>query len=221
MICVNVNGLFNNRRRWKRPLPLKSHWTEFGSTISLQPKALDNDPWQRQAHVPKWARPGFHSLDPASISAGKTDIGPTAIGAALSPYFSRQKAVVQGLIKLHSLFQWRAARSSDEETDTNLGPSIAVIPPSDTTHIHIMKILKDIRDGIDPKLDGRPSKGVYEDARARYEQLLKSGNIDQPLFEDWQSSTSISTTSSHSNSKWVSKRVSKRVYNDRHPQSQP
>ena len=228
MICVNVNGPFDNHRQWKHPLPLKSRQTELGSANLLQPKILwtmptDNDPWCRQVHVLKWARPGFHTLDPTSVSAGKTDIGPTAIRAALSPYFSQHKAVVRGLIKLHSLFQWQAARCSDEETDANLNPCIAVVPPSDTTHIHIMEILKDIRDGIDPMLDGCPSKEVYEDARVCYDQLLKSRNIDQPLFEDWQSSTSALTASSHSHSKWMPKgqeRVSKHGL-DGHPRSQP
>jgi len=132
--------------------------------------------------------------------------------------------VVQGLIKLHSLFQWRAAHCSDEEMDANLNPCIAVIPPSNTTHNHIMEVLKDIRDGIDLVLDGQPSKEAYEDARVRYEQLLKSGNVDQPLFGDWWSSTSTSTTSSHSHSKWIPKgqrRVSKHALYDGHPQSQP
>ena len=82
-----------------------------------------------------------------------------------------------------------------------------------------MEILKDIRDGIDPMLDGRPLKEVYEDARVCYDQLLKSGNIDQPLFEDWQSSTSALTASSRSRSKRMPKgqeRVSKRGL-DGHP----
>ena len=82
-----------------------------------------------------------------------------------------------------------------------------------------MEILKEIRDGIDPMLDGRLSKEAYEDARACYDQLLKSGNIDQPLFKDWQSSTSALTTSSCSHGKQMPKgqeRVSKHGL-DSHP----
>ena len=92
----------------------------------------------------------------------------------------------------------------------------------------MMEILKDIRDGIDLVHDGHPSKEAYEDARAHYEQLLKSGNIDQLLFEDWQSSTSISTTSFHSHIKLAPKgfcdmqrSILKHGLYDGHPQSQP
>ena len=80
---------------------------------------IENDPWAQQVHVPQWARPGIHNLDAASVAVGKADIGSAGIAAALLPYFSKHKAVVQGLIKLHELFQWHAAGSRD--SDTNLG----------------------------------------------------------------------------------------------------
>ncbi|KIM69878.1 hypothetical protein SCLCIDRAFT_18912 [Scleroderma citrinum Foug A] len=136
-------------------------------------------------------------MDPTSVSVAKSNIGSTAIGAALSPYFSQHKAVVQGLVKLHCLFWWRAVWSN--ENDTDLNPHTTVIPPPDTDYIHIINILKDIRDNIDPALDGCPSDAVYQDAKAHYDQLLKSGNINEPLLGDVEStSTAVTMTASRS-----------------------
>ena len=152
---------------------------------------MDNNPWRHQAHVPKWARPGFHNMDPTSVSVAKSNIGSTAIGAALSPYFSQHKVVVQGLIKLHHLFWWQAVWSNDNNTDLN--PHTAVIPPPDTDYIHVINILKDIRENIDPALDGRPSDAVYQNAKAHYDQLLKSRNINELLLRDVESTSTAAT----------------------------
>ena len=43
------------------------------------------------------------------------------------------------------------------------------------------------REGIDPAKDGRPSNGVYREARAHYEQLLNARNICEPLLGDGSS----------------------------------
>ena len=103
MICVNVNSPFNYCCQW-----LKS---------PAQKAIQDDDSWGCQAHVPRWVRPGFHNLDVATVLAGKTDIGPAGIGEALSLYFAKHKSVVQGLIRMHSLFQWQVAGSSDSDID--------------------------------------------------------------------------------------------------------
>lgn len=135
---------------------------------------ISDDPWEHQVHVPKWARPGIHALDPESVSAGKTDIGAAGIGAALSPYFAKHKPVMDGLIRMYLLFQWRAA-------DVNVkGPR--VLPPPDTDYLQMVEILREIRDTIDPAMDGQPSDEVYLKGRRRYENLLKSGCIDSPLL---------------------------------------
>lgn len=153
MICVNVNSPFNYCRQW-----LKS---------PAQKAIQDDDSWGCQAHIPRWARPGFLNLDVAMVSAGTTDIGPAGIGGVLSLYFTKHKSVVQGLIKMHSLFQWQGAGSSD--SDINLHPQVTVIPPPDTHYIQIMEILRGIRDKIDPAMDGHPTNMMYEDARAQYD----------------------------------------------------
>ena len=51
----------------------------------------------------------------------------------------------------------------------------------------MMDILYEIREGIDLAKDGRPSDGVYREARAHYEQLLNAGNICEPLLGDGSS----------------------------------
>src|SRR5437899_2249024 len=89
---------------------------------------------------------------------------------------------------MHSLFQWQA-NVNNNSRDPGLHPQ--ALPPPDTEYIHLMEILRDIQDGINPADDGCPTKEVFEDARTHYELLLKSGNIDQLLLGD----ASITTTS--------------------------
>lgn len=211
IICVNVNGPFNNRRQWQRPVPLKSRSMVSMAklaTYETTRRPVENDPWARQVHVPQWARPGIHNLDAASVAAGKTDIGSAGIAAALSPYFSKHKAVVQGLIKLHELFQWRAAGSRDSDTD--LGSRTVVLPPPDTDYLKVMGILRDIRDNIDPAMDGRPSPEVYKEARERYDRLLNSGNICEPLLDGSRSSARTPRGTSNSQCSVRSERSAKR-----------
>ena len=101
---------------------------------------------------------------------------------ALSLYFAKHTTVIQGLIKLQSLFQWRAAGSNKEDTDLDIRQG--TLPPPDAQYLQMMDILYEIQEGIDPAKDGRPSDGVYREARARYEQLLNAGNICEPLLGD-------------------------------------
>ena len=100
----------------------------------------------------------------------------------LSPYFAKHTTVVQGLIKLQSLFQWRAAGSNKEDTDLNICQG--TLPPPDAQYLQMMDILYEIWEGIDPAKDGRPSDGVYREARACYKQLLNARNICEPLLGD-------------------------------------
>ena len=127
----------------------------------------------------------MHKLDCSSIATAKNCIGPAIVGAALSPYFAKHTAVVQGLIKLQSLFQWRAAGSNKEDTDLDIRQG--TLPPPDAQYLQMMDILYEIWEGIDLAKDGRPSDGVYREARARYEQLLNAGNICERLLGDGSS----------------------------------
>ena len=119
---------------------------------------------------------------------------------ALSPYFAKHTAVIQGLIKLQSLFQWHAAGSNKEDTDLDIHQG--TLPPPDAQYLQMMNILYEIWEGIDPAKDGCPSDGVYREARARYEQLLNAGNICEPLLGDGSSmlrpASMPRTTSRHS-----------------------
>ena len=63
--------------------------------------------------TPYWAKPGFHALDAAAVFAGKSNMAPIVIGTVLSPYFVWHQAVLQGLQKMHSLFQWQANVNND------------------------------------------------------------------------------------------------------------
>ena len=128
---------------------------------------IENDPWAQKVHVPQWAGPGIHNLDAASVATDKTDIGLAGIAATLLPYFSKHKAVVQGLIKLHKLFQWCTAGSRDSDTD--LGSWIVVLPPPNTYYLKVMGILHNIRDNIDPAMDRHPSPEVYKEAWEHYD----------------------------------------------------
>lgn len=193
IICVNIDGPFDRRREWKPPPPSRSR----GSVSRLKPAApkpsgtVENDPWEDQVHVPMWARPGIHNLDGASVSAGKTDIGSAGIGASLSPYFSKHEAVVEGLIKMHLLFQWRAAGG--------IGPR--VLPPADTDYLQMINILREIRDAVDPVSDGRPSDEAYAEGKIRYEELLKAGCVDNPVLGNGDSMATPTPSASCSRSR--------------------
>ena len=102
-------------------------------------------------------------------------------GGAFS-VFAKYTAVIQGLIKLHSLFQWHATGSNKEDTDLNIHQG--TLPPPDAQYLQMMDILYEIQKGIDPAKNGHPSDGVYREARARCKQLLNAGNICQPLLGD-------------------------------------
>ena len=94
---------------------------------------------------------------------------------------------------MYSLFQWHAAR--------DIGPW--VLSSFDTDHFHIIEILQEIRDEIDPVFDGQPSNAVYVEAKKHYEELLKSGCIDNPVLGDGDSMTKCTASASHSCScKW-------------------
>ena len=71
-------------------------------------------------------------------------MGPSVVGAALSPYFAKHKAVVQGFTKLHSLFQWWAMGSGDGDTDFDVRKG--ALPPPDTQYPQVMDILYDIQE---------------------------------------------------------------------------
>ena len=120
-------------------------------------------------------------------------MGPSVVEAALSPYFAKHKAVVQGFTKLHSLFQWRAMGSSDGDTDFDVCKG--ALPPPDTQYLQVMDILYNIQESIDPVKDGQPSQDVYTEARACYNKLLALENVCEPLLSN---RVFLGTSSQHS-----------------------
>ena len=58
------------------------------------------------------------------------------------PVLCKHTAVVQGLIKLQSLFQWRAAGSNKEDTDLDICQG--TLPPPDAQYLQMMDILYEI-----------------------------------------------------------------------------
>ena len=94
----------------------------------------------------------------------------------LSPYFSKHKSVKEGFIKFTKLFVWK----SDRNKATN--GKAQYLAPKPTTYKDMINIIKEMRDGIDPVMDGTPPEGEIESTCNEFMGLLKKGNLDTPVL---------------------------------------
>ena len=94
----------------------------------------------------------------------------------LSPYFSKYVSVKEGFIEFTRLFVWRLDKNRPR------GGRAQYLPPTPTTYKVVINIIKAMRDGIEPELDGPPSQEVIENAHNEFMGLLKKGNLEVPVL---------------------------------------
>ena len=125
-----------------------------------------------------WARPALYEEKFSEVALAKSSGEKHLFLFHLSPYFSKHPSVVQGFSDLFQLFSW-----------TNQGVlwkdnalQIVQTPPAPTTYKKVIDIIKNMRDGIDPKKDGPPPKAEMERARKEVAASLKKGHLETSLF---------------------------------------
>ncbi|KAI6169952.1 hypothetical protein EDD17DRAFT_42463 [Pisolithus thermaeus] len=93
----------------------------------------------------------------------------------LSPYFFQHPSVRQGFCDLIALFDWK----EEDLPDGDRLISVASVPSKYKT---VIDIIKQMRDGINPELDGPPSKEEIERARKEVSALLDKGHLEMPVL---------------------------------------
>ena len=123
---------------------------------------------------PAWACPGLHAQSVSDVAWSKSMILREDIRFAdyLSPYFSKHKSVKEGFIKLTKLFVWKPDRNKAADGKAQY------LAPKPTMYMDMINIIKEMRDGIDPVMDGAPSKGEIESTHNKFMGLLKKGNLE-------------------------------------------
>ena len=127
---------------------------------------------------PTWVRPGLHSTQLSEVVWSKAMMlrEEDRFADYLSPYFSKYVSVKEGFIEFTRLFVWRLDKNRPQ------GGRAQYLPPTPTTYKVIIDIIKAMRDGIEPELDGPPSQEVIENARNEFMGLLKKGNLEVPVL---------------------------------------
>ena len=127
---------------------------------------------------PTWAHPGLHAQSVSDVAWSRSTILREDICFTdyLSPYFSKHKSVKEGFIKLTKLFVWKPDRNKAADGKAQY------LAPKPTTYKDMINIIKEMRDGINPVMDGALSKGEIESARNEFMGLLKKGNLETPVL---------------------------------------
>jgi hypothetical protein len=90
--------------------------------------------------------------------------------AFITPYFA-VTPFLDGMEKLHSLFKGT--------TSTVKGAVVWAPPIKAPTHGEVIKILKDMLDGLTEELDPYPTAAQIKDGRERYESFLQDGRFPE------------------------------------------
>ncbi|KAI6118939.1 hypothetical protein EDD16DRAFT_1584080, partial [Pisolithus croceorrhizus] len=224
VLCVNLDGPFNTRRfecgdfekATRRSTPIKrikledlkkqaafnsrknrgldgaeeasatpSSPTVSASTVTTRGRTLPT------VKPPNWALPGLYPGSAGGVAQSKSALMGKGIQfiSYLSPYFSQHPSVEEGFQDLIALFDWK------EERPPGGGRRISVAP-APSKYKTVIDIIKQMRDGIKPELDGPPSKEEIERARKEISALLDKGHLETPVL-----GSQAGPSQSHSQSK--------------------
>ncbi|KAI6097875.1 hypothetical protein F5141DRAFT_1219970 [Pisolithus sp. B1] len=154
----------------------KTHVMPSSSTVSSSTFTTRRKTFPK-AKPPNWARPGLSARSPGGVAQSK--IGLTAIKVLftsnLSPYFFQHPSVRQGFRDLIALFDWKEENLPD-------GDGLISVPPVPSKYKTVIDIIKRMRDGIKPELDGPPSNEEIERARKEISALLDKGHLEMPVL---------------------------------------
>ena len=127
---------------------------------------------------PPWACPGLHSTQLSEVAQSKATMlrEEDHFADYLSPYCSKYASVKEGFIEFTRLFVWRLDKNKPR------GGRAQYLPPIPITYKIVIDIIKAMRDGIEPELDGPPSQEAFENACNEFMGLLKKGNLEVPVL---------------------------------------
>jgi len=198
VLCVNLDGPFNRRRFGCKDCEKPDHQSsttkriklgdiQAGANVSSSKSSRKNKttppaPTAKSLVTdiipPVWARPGPHTTYISDVARSKSTVFREGVCFPdyLSPYFSKHMSVKDGFEKLATLFVWNRSGKRD------VNGKAQYLAPKPTTYKCVIDIIKEMRDGIEPEMDGAPSKEEIEDARKEFMGLLKRGNLETPLL---------------------------------------
>ena len=209
MSCVNLDGPFNRRRFECDDYDKATHRSSVTKRIKLDAvnkraasqsrndKGLDDaektpvmpssstasdsitTPSGRilpSGKPPSWARLGLHTESPSDVAQSKSGLiaRKAMFTSHLSPYFSKHSSVMQGFQDLIALFDWKEEKLG--------GGRLTSVALATNNYKMVIDIIKEMRDGIQPELDGPPSKEEIAKARKEISALLDKGNLETPLL---------------------------------------
>ncbi|KAI6009147.1 hypothetical protein EDC04DRAFT_2906703 [Pisolithus marmoratus] len=202
VLCINLDGPFNKRRFKSKSSKAEGSQVGSGSSTLKSQKnkppvsSLPGSTQEKTSAVlpvptptnskmsvpldkpPCWACPGLHTEMPREVAWLKSGMSrqKALYTTYLSPYFSRHLSVMHGFLELVELFAW--GEGYVEKNVTNL-------PPAATMYKAVTDILKRIRDGITPELDGPPTKEEIARAQKEFLTLWKRGHLETLLLGNW------------------------------------
>ena len=126
------------------------------------------------ADVPAWAKLGDHKMEYRQVAMDRVTLSWDLMKAFITPYFA-VPPFLEGMEKLHSLFKGT--------TSAVKGVVVWAPPVKAPTHEDVIKILKEMLDGLTQELDPYPTVAQIQDGRERYESFLQDGRFPQfPQF---------------------------------------
>jgi len=122
------------------------------------------------ADVPAWAKLGGQKMEYHQVAMDKVTLSWDLMKAFITPYFA-VPPFLEGMEKLHSLFKGT--------TSAVKGVVVWAPPVKAPTHEDVIKILKEMLDGLTQELDPYPTAAQIKDGRERYESFLQDGHFPQ------------------------------------------
>ncbi|KIM54100.1 hypothetical protein SCLCIDRAFT_31353 [Scleroderma citrinum Foug A] len=211
VLCINLDGPFNRRQFGCKDFEKLDHQSSTTKHIKLEDIKADANVSSSKSSrknkmtppaptvkslvtdiPPMWAQSGLHTTHISDVMWSKSMVFREGVRFPdyLSPYFSKHMSVKSGFEKLAALFVWNPSGERD------INSKVQYLAPKPTMYKGVINIIKEMRDGIEPKMDGAPSKEEIEDAQKEFMGLLKRGNLETPLVGNRAGPSSQSKTQS-------------------------